>query len=83
MKYQILTPEDVRKLNNNECPDCSARIFEGPQGGGSINFQCGSETCGSRFNYVIEWERISEISPLREDGDSTPVEVPHPRGPYR
>jgi hypothetical protein len=70
-------------LNDNKCADCEGLIYEGPQGGGSINFLCGNEKCGSKFNYALSWERISEIAPLREDGDSTPVEAPHARGPFR
>lgn len=83
MRYPELTEHDTKRLDDGKCADCDALIFQGPQGGGSINYACGSEKCGSKFNFALSWERISEISPMREDGDSTPVEVPHPRGPYR
>lgn len=83
VSYPELTQSDVDCLNKNKCADCEQPLFEGPQGGGSMNFICGNEKCGSKFNYALSWERISEIAPMHEDGDSTPVEVPYRKGPYR
>ena len=83
MPHPVLTEADVAKLNDSQCPDCDGLIYEGPCGGGSINYVCGNERCGSRFNMALSWERISEISPLREDGDSVPTEVPTKEGPIR
>jgi hypothetical protein len=42
----------------HRCPDCGARLYEGPEGGGSINLIC--KTCGSKFNWGWFGERINE-----------------------
>ncbi len=63
MKYPVLTEKEISALNRDRCPDCSARLAEGPQGGGSINHYCSQSGCGSKFNLAISWERISEPSP--------------------
>lgn len=73
MRYPELTEKETQSLDANKCPDCEGLLYEGSHGGGSINWLCGSERCGSRFNYSLYWERVSRPSPMRTDEDSTPV----------
>jgi hypothetical protein len=76
MRYPELTDKEITRLDATKCADCDANIYEGPCGGGSINYQCGNERCGSKFNYSLSWERISQPSPMLTDEDSMPIALP-------
>ena len=65
--------------SSQRCPDCGkGRLMRGPSGGGSQNYRCDNEDCGSSFNEmgIFGWQRISDASPNKR----TPL---HTRGPHR
>ena len=67
MKYPKLTESEVDVLVGGRCPDCNNPLLKGPEGGGSMNFVCGAHaTCGSTYNFSLEWERTSEPNPKRQ-----------------
>lgn len=83
MKYPELTAKENALLADGKCADCEGLLYEGPCGGGSINYLCGNDRCGSKFNMALSWERISQPSPMRASDDSMPIEMPiGKRGPY-
>lgn len=48
-----LTDDQVQRIGNGYCPDCSHRGFVlGPRGGNAMNIECGNIECRSRFNIV-------------------------------
>lgn len=49
-------PTIIQSIEDGHCPDCHHRGFVlGPQGGMSINVECGNLGCRHRFN-VTRWQ---------------------------
>lgn len=49
-----LTPEQALFLREHAaCPYCHSPIYEGPEGGLSVNVFCGNPDCDSRFNVIM------------------------------
>lgn len=69
-KGEKLSESELVLLQRGHCPDCLEKVVEGPSGGMSINFYCGSEDCGSRFNDMGPFgaDRISDASPKNTSG---------------
>lgn len=66
MAYPKLTETENATLVGGRCPDCNNPLLKGPEGGGSMNFLCAATaTCGSVFNFSLDWERVSEPGPQR------------------
>lgn len=64
MTFPKLSESETAILVGGRCPDCNNPLLKGPEGGGSMNFLCGAHaTCGSKYNFSLEWERISEPNP--------------------
>jgi hypothetical protein len=66
-KGQRLTADELAMFHEGRCPDCGMRgtLLEGPHGGLSVNYTCGSPRCGSGFNEMGPFgvERISDAMP--------------------
>jgi len=67
-RMKPLTAQECATVTDGYCPDCGHRGFVlGPQGGLSINIECGG--CGSRYNVArarlsprIAWgQRIAKL----------------------
>lgn len=65
-KWDVVSTFESAFFRRNMCPDCeSLGFFEGPQGGGCINFKCCNPECGSEFNDMGPFG-IQRISDKRE-----------------
>jgi hypothetical protein len=51
---RTLTEDECDQISHGNCPSCGKRGFViGPQGGRSINIECASLDCRSRFNIAF------------------------------
>jgi len=64
-----LTPEQLDKLSEAQCPKCSYRGFQlGPRGGAAQNIRCCG--CGKYYNVITRGWRVVMGSELNEGGST-------------
>jgi hypothetical protein len=76
-----LSTDEIGRIVQGHCPDCGHRGFVlGPQGGLSINIECGNLECRSRFHAtlyasaVVAGQRIEKRSQGGSAWESDPDE---------
>ncbi len=86
LKGDSLDEDEVFKFVRETCPDCSGRLVDGPEGGGSMNVYCRDATrqCGSRFNIGVgSVERITPRSPNATPTSNDEVEATESTSAWR